>query len=426
MIKHRPYTAQYVNTLVIQNPCADPPNFSSTTVFSGPSGLGLTTSGDKVRGWKQLVKAGSNASSDYSRVEKDIDIQSGVLNFTAQCYSDGYKTVTRNYSGYHMGLPSVPGLSAVDSANNGAIMSFIRDVKSGYNSLSGGVFIGELNKTLDMIRNPARGLKMGMEHWLQAVQKRSSRYCTARNRTRWRSTCIKRMNADLADMWLEYSFGWSPLISDTIAGAEALNRLLNEETRYTTVRGSGSAENGSVTTEKVTLAGMPGSIFIQTQSVTKQRARVYIYGAVRAQAQGPTLKNAQALYGFKIEEFVPTVWNLLPYSFLVDYFLNVGDVLEATFFDRSSITWSSKATVQDSQTQVTGFLVCPASSGWSGGGSPGSAIAKNKVFSRVKHVDSLVPSLEISVPGSPAKWTNIAALVASGTDLQKRMSSPPR
>lgn len=425
MIKHRPYTCQYINTLTVNNPCASPPNSESKTTMYGPSNLGLTTSGDSVRGFKELIKRGANASSDYSRVEKDVDVRSGMLSFTAQC---GYppQPKSRFYSGYYMSVPIVPGLKATDLARNDAIMSFIKDVKSGYNSISGGVFIGELNKTLDMIRNPARGLKIGMQNWLQAVQKRTSRYCIARNRTKWKSSCIKRMNVELADLWLEYSFGWSPLISDTIAGAEALNRLLNEEIRYTTVRGSGSSEKGLVTTERATIAGMPGSIFIQTQSVTKQRSRVHIYGAVRAQAQGPTFANAQALAGFKIEEFVPTVWNLLPYSFLVDYFLNVGDVLEATFFDRSSITWASMSTIQDSRTDTTGVLVCPATSGWGGGGSPGSASAINKVFQRAKTVDNLVPTLEISVPGSPAKWTNIAALVASGMDLQKRMSSPPR
>lgn len=424
MIKHRPTTVQYTNTLTIKNPCAS--DFSSTNVKIGPPGLGVTTSGDKVRGYRQLIKAGSNASSDYSRIEKDIDVQTGNITFIGKCYKNGYVDVTRDYSGYYMGLPSIPGLKAVDSATNSAIMSFISDVKAGYNSISGGVFLGELRRTLDMIRNPAKGLRVGMQHWLQAVQKRSTRYCTARNRTTWRSSCIKRMNADLADLWLEYSFGWSPLISDTKAGAEALARLINGEIRYTTARGSGSDEQGSVTTAKAYLPGMPGSVFLETQSVTRQLARVHIYGAVRAKAQGPTMENAMGLFGFKIEEFVPTVWNLLPYSFLSDYFLNVGDILEATFFDRSSIAWASKSTIQDSSTRTTGFLVCPASSGWNGGGSPGLAVAKNKVFSRERSAGNLVPTLEISLPGSAQQWTNIGALVASGLDLQKRMSSPPR
>lgn len=359
-------------------------------------------------------------------MEKDIDIKVGLTTAQTQCWDPPRPKgiTTRTFLGVYLPLPSVPGLQTTVAADNAAKMSFISDVKRGYNTISGGVFLGELRETLNMIRHPARGFRLGLQDWLTAVQKRQSRYCIARNRSRWRSTCIDKMNADLTSLWLEYSFGWSPLISDTIAGAEALNELINGKIRYTSVSGAGRSEESTVVAINGNYPGISGAAIVG-QNRTIKRSAVYIKGRVTAQADGPTLTNARDLFGFKLEEFVPTVWNLLPYSFLSDYFVNIGDILEATFFDRSSIQWANKSTVQESYSNVTGYPVFDPKQGWSGVGSPGSAKAVHKSFKREASIDSLVPVFEISLPGGSTKWINMAALLASATKLQNRMSTPP-
>jgi len=420
-----PRTADYIKIEQTINPCFPNLDYKSQTRVLGPSGLGVTKSGGPVPGYKRLIKNGMNAASDYTRVEKDIDIKVGLTTAQAQCWDPPRPkgTVTRTFLGMYLPLPSVPGLQTTVAADNAAKMSFISDVKRGYNTISGGVFLGELRETLNMIRHPARGFRLGLQDWLTTVQKRQSRYCIARNRSRWRSTCIDKMNADLASLWLEYSYGWSPLISDTIAGAEALNELINGKTRYTSVSGAGRSEESTVVAINGNYPGISGATIVG-QNRTIKRSAVYIKGRVIAQANGPTLTNARDLFGFKLEEFVPTVWNLLPYSFLSDYFVNIGDILEATFFDRSSIQWAYKSTVQESYSNVTGYPVFDPEQGWSGGGSPGSAKAVHKSFKREASIDSLVPVFEISLPGGSTKWINMAALLASATKLQNRMSTP--
>lgn len=422
-----PRTANWIQIQSTVNPCFPDQNSKSQVLRLGPTGLGVTKTGYPVRGYKRLIKLGQNAASGYTRSETDADIKTGVTTLQAQCWDPPRPkgTTTRVFSGYYLPIPAVPWLKPTDAADNAAKMSFISDVKRGYNTISGGVFLGELRQTLDMIRHPARGFKIGLQNWITAVQKRQSRYCIARNRSNWRTTCINRMNTDLASLWLEYSFGWSPLISDTIAGAEALNELVNGKLRYTSVSGAGKSEESTVVPITGNYPGISG-VSIVAQNRTIYRNAVYYKGRVFAQADGPTLTNARDLFGFKLEEFVPTVWNLLPYSFLADYFVNIGDILEATFFDRSSIQWANKSVVQEAISRTTGYPVASKDSGWTGGGSPGSAQAVQKNFVRSASIDSLVPSLEISLPGSPAKWTNIAALVASATNLQTRMSTPPR
>jgi hypothetical protein len=50
-----------------------------------------------------------------------------------------------------------------------------------------------------------------------------------------------------------------------------------------------------------------------------------------------TIGRAVELSGFQFRDFVPTVWELIPYSFVSDYFVNIGDILEAACTDTSIV-----------------------------------------------------------------------------------------
>lgn len=152
----------------------------------------------------------------------------------------------------------------------------------------------------------------------------------------------------------------------------------------------------------------------ERETVVTAKASCYIKGGVSAKASGPTLENAAQLFGFTPEEFVPTIWNLLPWSFLVDYFTNIGDVLEATFFDRSGVTWTSMTSV--TETVYSSHVRPLPLNGWSGSISGGSCKVTKKVMSR-SEIAPLIPTLEVSLPGSPQKWINMAALLAQHKKL---------
>lgn len=418
--KYRPTSLSFINRRSSSNGCTG--GSSSSQEVTNVGGLYVKTIGDKVPAWKEKVKRGQNASSSYLREEKTASIQESSIQASTVCNTKTGATSQTTLSGVYVPLNRThSGLNTTDASINDAKMSFIHDVKRGYNSISGMTFLSELRQTLDMIRNPARGLRVGLDTWLERVQKLVRGYrCQPPTSRR----CKDKLNADIASLWLEYAFGWSPLISDTKAGAEALARLINGEIRHTTVRGSGNDEQSMVSTGFSTPTGLPSPWRVVWTTNTTERSRVFYYGSVHAKANGPTLENAMHLFGFSLEEFVPTIWSLLPWSFLVDYFVNIGDVLEASFFDTSSIAWASRSEVNESIISTHGFMGKSHNvlSNWSVTGSPGSFTAVHKSFVRAADAGNLYPSVEISLPGEPQKWINMAALAANLTKIQSRIS----
>lgn len=49
---------------------------------------------------------------------------------------------------------------------------------------------------------------------------------------------------------------------------------------------------------------------------------------------------------------MPTVWELIPYSFLIDYFTNVGDVLQALSTDTSGVHGLWKTEIWESKRDI--------------------------------------------------------------------------
>jgi hypothetical protein len=116
-------------------------------------------------------------------------------------------------------------------------------------------------------------------------------------------------------------------------------------------------------------------------------------------------------FGFSPEAFVPTLWELAPWSFLVDYFVNIGDILSGWSYGRTNLGWSNTTTIFEGETSVLFVArhdVIPSSAGgWS------TLPAANYVLresERMQYNDSYTPDLEYRIPGLGVQALNIAAL----------------
>jgi hypothetical protein len=114
---------------------------------------------------------------------------------------------------------------------------------------------------------------------------------------------------------------------------------------------------------------------------------------------------------------IPTAWELIPYSFVADYFANIGDMLAANAINMSSIRWWNQCIIRESVTTnlyVAGIAKKP--------GpyerftqqivSPGSIVATSKLVERSVGTASLVPTLEFRLPFCDTQWINLSALFA--------------
>ena len=155
-----------------------------------------------------------------------------------------------------------------------------------------------------------------------------------------------------------------------------------------------------------------------TDKISKERAFVKYTGMVNCKTYGSPV-DALEPFGFTIDSWAPTAWELLPWSFLIDYFTNIGDVISAGTVSRSSLAWSRR-------TQVTYQIVDMVARGneakckaWLGSyflSAEMPDVRGRYVRRRVlrEPTTSLgIPTLSFEIPGLPTQWANMTALFAS-------------
>lgn len=284
----------------------------------------------------------------------------------------------------------------------------------------GGVFLGELRETLHMIKHPADGLaKLILGEQFLSTKAKLKRASLRKKRPLKGDQLKRSLKKAAADTWLENAFGWQPFISDIESGLKLYNEQ-NSMLDFIPFRVTGKASapaNVALITDWTT--GFVGYKTIETRT---HEARVYVYGHAFHSSQGVNAK-----LGLTWGNFVPTAWELLPFSFLADYFSNIGDVLSSTTVDLGSVKWISHTRVNSGVNTVTfqdfrsvagaGPLTQTAS------GSSEPVVRRKREVSRFDVFDyTSPPTLKFEFPFKPKKWYNMGALITSVWSG----ASPPR
>lgn len=301
----------------------------------------FTRTGQSVAGWKSIIADGGNASSPMT-VDKSEIFRDAVVNSTASYYHGPCCGVVSIYAKgtYGSSLPlSAPDNSSsfqplVDRVLAAASRKFVKKVRELDHQFQGGVFVGQIGKTFKMLVNPFGALKRGIaDHYFRLSNRRRG--------VRDKAT-LKRI---LAETWLETVFGWQPLLHDVSDAAKALARIYSDvPTNWETFKVF-AEETGSL---PVVYGGPvdlgPGLKFL-TYTKKRFKFQCIYYGALKHldKDQASTyLEQIVSLSGFDLRSWAPTAWELLPWSFLVDYFTNVGDIIDYYSTDFSNVKRSSK------------------------------------------------------------------------------------
>lgn len=138
-----------------------------------------------------------------------------------------------------------------------------------------------------------------------------------------------RNGSSLSDWWLEYHFGWQPLLADIHGGiAQAQEGFRHKAQVFSVSR--------TVTRSSSGPGSIPGPLAwseIKVQGNSFQSTRVKLY----ARISNETLANASSI---GILNPLQIAWELVPYSFVVDWFMPVGSFLE-TLTDTAGLTFVS-------------------------------------------------------------------------------------
>jgi hypothetical protein len=125
---------------------------------------------------------------------------------------------------------------------------------------------------------------------------------------------------DVASEWLEYRYGLRPIMFDVNNIMKALNKGI--PVRFTS-RGFGEAAPYEQSDSTLNTAPFSSMNVIVTRSLTVSRS---YRASVLASLPSGILSWG---HNFGLDEWVETAWELVPYSFVIDWFIGVGTYLSS-------------------------------------------------------------------------------------------------
>lgn len=186
-----------------------------------------------------------------------------------------------------------------------------------------GVFLGEGHQTLNLIADSAIRIAKSLFHLKKgdlAGSLRSLIEGTSRKPIKPYSTFkpFRPTQDAMSRHWLEIQYGWRPLLSDVNAAAQSLAHFLSAplQTRY-----SAKVEKEDLQPKVVQLDPLDGRT-ASSMSILKSKKRMIIVVAEKGSipAQLGLLNPASV------------AWELMPWSFVIDWFIPVGQYLDARSF----------------------------------------------------------------------------------------------
>lgn len=408
----------------------DGPDFDDRPYRVVVSG-GTRDNGYKLMDWRKRIARGESAITTLSGTKTEIDFVRGtnhraVVSFLKYGTSNLWRDVEFSLVGVPALARSQAGLTASVSAEKSkarakAVKAFYKTVKDFNQAFDGGVALAELRETLHMLRNPGANLKRLLaEDYVGPLAKRYKG---------WRKTSqSKELLRAIRSEYLQQVYGWLPFMSDVASAREALSRI-NEEaiTRHKfTVTGYDEASK-----PPSALSGGGDSWWWHYgEAHEKARWKARFRGLLERKIDGfdPKALNQYRAQqaGLTLSQFVPTLWEWLPWSFLADYFTNIGDILEQSYVDTGGVRWCEYTELEWQDRYVT---VRPDEKAFKSYLDPLTCrlkLWKPGVSSRVRTRKSYfqrysdIPAVQdfaFELPGKPQQWTNMLALWSQANDV---------
>jgi len=254
---------------------------------------------------RMLVRRLENNTGIYTGIPDTLSAgKSGLVGFVFSSWLP--KTITGGTG----------GAAGESSAVNQALSKF------GSGSFNAAVALGESRETISMVASTARRLAAAaLEIKRGQFSKAADTLSTDLTRRQAAKLRGLRPTERLANGWLSYQYGWKPLISDVHGSVEQFSKEIKVgQEVYAGVGRSPKDVRADLDAKypprDQAFEQLPGRNF--TRPPTKPR--VTIRGTV-ANA------NLRSLQEMGVLNPASIAWELLPYSFVADWFLNLGDYI---------------------------------------------------------------------------------------------------
>lgn len=188
----------------------------------------------------------------------------------------------------------------------------------------------ELPETLKMLADIAQAIVRAARHFrkgnimegIKALGKESN--LSRRQKARIKEADAKPLkNRTPEDLYLGWTFGLAPTMGDVQGAIQHLSKSFEEGKRMTSSRSSnGQSKNDRLRNRSWT--GYGNGAPVGTVNPARAGYKVSVSGVIQNSDQ-------VALNSLGLTNPIGAAWEIIPYSFVVDYFFNIGDYLGAIF-----------------------------------------------------------------------------------------------
>lgn len=309
------------------------------------------------------------------------------------------------------GYPSAPAAfsgARYTSAYNLAVGRLYDQIRTLESRANVGEDLGEISQTYRMVRRPMAGL-LNLTQYVERHHSSLLRKHRANN--------VKQTAKALADLTLEYRFGIKPLINSF---ADAYVSLENRDilTHYAPFNASGKGRGRGLVARGTDAHGSGGASY---DVVEDYETKVRFKGFYKISSK-PDRYAVNRSLGLTWRESIPTLYNLIPYSFLLDYVVNLHQVIESVAVPWTNVAWcnmTERAIWKYHTYFHTGYAPANASVSFF---RPGYTMLEVKRVRRTDRTSSIpVASLMVKRP-STRQLTNVIALLASRLPVMGRLT----
>lgn len=209
--------------------------------------------------------------------------------------------------------------------------------KANASDICGGEVMGEFAKTVRMVRRPiqsafnlTREMLDYKSNMLLQVNKYGKKYLVRKNGKKFHFPRPLTAAQATANTWLEYRYGWRPLMMDA---AEIITQSV--QMKKNLVKRTFTSRSSASQTRRAS-AWTPGNwanngiLNVTVFGTSELSIETLVSAGVRYQIdQQSVSERTAAMLGLRLSDVLPAAWELTPWSFVVDWFINIGDYIQA-------------------------------------------------------------------------------------------------
>lgn len=279
-------------------------------------------------------------------------------------YGEGDANWFARASGYYP-THVLPAAGLFDSSYDNLLTEMVTQLRAKVNASTAqlAVSLGEMRETLSLLARPTQGLGRMIEAAgrLQAGLGRSKRN-------------VSSFYQGLESLWLTGRYGWRPIMIDIEKFLEAYGESRWKLRDRVVVKRVLPEISGPSLPSKLYLSS--GSSFYFNASAKTTLQRTLIMGNFHELANPE--RSVEDLLGVRLQDMPLAAWNLVPFSFVVDWFVNVSQLL-GTLNSFNTVNLADWFITEDrvKTVLVTGDGVGPA--GWVSVRDPNGALVREDV-----------------------------------------------